>query len=203
MSCSNVYWFETFRLPGLGPLGGMGSSAAGGGLGLRCVVDDLGPVGAIFDEYEPPVRLWSQHGRLGKCCCPQRRLRKSTESANSRGRGPSTVGSLAGGVPELTKSGWLSRESNREELQRTCSWQARSVRGTVVRSSLRWRCRRYDFLPLSALGFKAKEINRGWSRVGATGVCWSYRLIQKQVVRQPGDNASATFHMREGRAQAF
>lgn len=43
-----MYWFETFRLPGLGPRGGRGSSAAGGGLGLRCVVADLGPVGAIL-----------------------------------------------------------------------------------------------------------------------------------------------------------
>lgn len=62
MFCSNLYWLEMEMLPGLGPRGGGGSSTTGAGLGLRCTVDDLGPVGAIA----------ALSGSTGKIRCPKR-----------------------------------------------------------------------------------------------------------------------------------
>lgn len=47
MFCSNLYWVDKAMFPGLGPLGR--SSTGGGGEGLRCGCDALGPVGAIVE----------------------------------------------------------------------------------------------------------------------------------------------------------
>ena len=115
MSCSNVYWFETFRLPGLGPRGGRGSSAAGGGLGLRCVVDDLGPVGAILMTqshlcgYDRSIGLWEV--LPPSKAAPEEHCRHQLK-----------------GIPKSKEPVRLPRASDSDDRQRNCSQQTRRVK---------------------------------------------------------------------------
>lgn len=104
MSCSNVYWFETFRLPGFGPRGGMDSSTAGGGLGLRCVVDDLGPVGAILMISSQRRSYRSNTGAGRAVLGPPGQREKGTVGDAGRHRTRS-LHNFSLGIPEVSNAG--------------------------------------------------------------------------------------------------
>lgn len=162
MSCSNVYWFETFRLPGLGPLGGRGSSAGGGGLGLRCVVDDLGPVGAIltrtsqFLGYGRIIDAWEVLLRAE--AAPGRTLLAPT---------PGTADPVDGGQArslvvfrsQRSLSGCRGRQpvtGSRVFVPGKQNWR----RGMIVRTSSRLGRRRWNFQSLDSR--RRKSINGSW-----------------------------------------
>lgn len=173
MSCSNVYWFETFKLPGLGPLGGRDSSAAGGGLGLRCVVDDLGPVGAILTSmshlcgYGRSMEVWKVW--LPSKAAPEEHWRRQFQGRRIR----STIGTLAAWWGSEVEKVWVDvRASDSDGTQRNCSSQARSAERTT--------CRCPDVLDIRVTEMGPWDSRQRKSiAVGevATGVCWSYRLI--------------------------